>query len=89
MDSSRDQAGDSQVQGLMEAKPLQPHLGTYREKTAHFKPRNNNKINCFLEWTVLNYRIWEVVSVKGFVMMMNGEESLWGEDGASYNPNSV
>lgn len=24
-----------------------------------------------------------------FVAMMNGEESLWGEEGASYKPNSV
>lgn len=38
-----------------------PILGTYWEKTAYFKPRNN-RINCFLEWTVLNYRIWDVKS---------------------------
>lgn len=158
----RDQPGTLQVPGLKEEKPLQPPLCTYQEKTAHIKPRNNNKIDCFLEWAMLNYTVWEVKSWckrtvlilgvegdawgpaqlicedrlhrkkmlvdklsmevstcclpqesqggggegwrhfaqymwdeelpfkrRGFVVMMNGEESLWGEEGASYKPSSL
>lgn len=73
------QPGALQVPGLKEAKPLQPPLGTYQEKTVHLKPTNNNKIDCFFEWAMLNYTIWEVKSgYKRTVLMLGVEKDAWG-----------